>query len=64
MQFLTPYPTDATFQNLVKIGPVVLEKKMLTDDGRQPIAMVTWVTQVNEKYILIHRKNFVAGPGS
>ena len=25
--------------NLVKIGPVVLEKKMLTDDGRQPIAI-------------------------
>ena len=25
--------------NLVKIGPVVLEKKMLMDDARQPIAI-------------------------
>ena len=32
--FLSPYPTDDTYTKLVKIGPVVLEKKMLTHDGR------------------------------
>ena len=32
--FLSPYPTEATYQKLVKIGPVVL-KKMLTHDRWQ-----------------------------
>ena len=27
------------YTKLVKIGPVVLEKKMLTHDGHQPIAI-------------------------
>ena len=44
--FLSPYPIDAT-DDLVKIGLVVLEKKMLMDDaqrathddGSQPIAI-------------------------
>ena len=33
-------PNRCYISNLVKIGPVVFEKKMLTDDnGRQPIAI-------------------------
>ena len=34
---LSPYPTDATYQ--IWLGPVVSEEKMLTHDGRQPIAI-------------------------
>ena len=37
--FLSPYPTDATYQILVNIGSVVLHQKMLTKDGRQLIAI-------------------------
>ena len=32
-------PYRCYIPNLVKIGPVVLERKMLTDDGRHPIAV-------------------------
>ena len=47
LQFLVSLPYGCYMPNLVKIGPVVLEKKMLTDeeprtthdDGRQPIAI-------------------------
>ena len=47
LQFLVSLPYRCHIPNLVKIGPVVLEKKMLThdgrrttdDDGRQPIAI-------------------------
>ena len=40
LQFFVSLPYRWYISNLVKIGPVVLEKKMLTnDDGRQPIAI-------------------------
>ena len=40
LQFLVSLPYRCYISNLVNIGPVVLEKKMLThDDGRQPIAI-------------------------
>ena len=38
--FLSPYPTDATYiPNLVKIGPIVFEKMLMDDDEHQPIAI-------------------------
>ena len=33
--FLSPYPNRCYIPNLVKIGLIVLEKKMLTDDARR-----------------------------
>ena len=37
--FLFFFPNICCIPNLVKIGPVVSEEKMFTDDGRQPIAI-------------------------
>ena len=50
LQNLVSLPYRCYIPNLVKIGPVVLEKKMLTDDGRrtthddgrQPIEWLRW----------------------
>ena len=36
--FLSPYPTDATYLIWLRFAPLVFEK-ILTDDGRQPIAI-------------------------
>ena len=38
-QVLVSKPYKCCIRHLVKIGPSVLEKKMLTHDGRQPIAI-------------------------
>ena len=39
LQFLISLPYRCYIPNLVRIGPVVAEEKMLTHDGRQPIAI-------------------------
>ena len=51
---LSPYPTDATYQFLVRIGKVLFELKMLKDGGRQwtPIhrnRSPEWLRWPNEK---------------
>ena len=39
LQFFVSIPYGCYITNLVKIGPVVYEEMMLTDNGRQPIAI-------------------------
>ena len=39
IQFLLSIPYRCYISNLTKIGPVVLEKMLTDDDGRQPIAL-------------------------
>ena len=54
--FSFSFPKDATYQNLVKISPGVLEKKMLTDDSLRTITdaipqqQVTRVTLLTQKF--------------
>ena len=60
LQFLVSLPYRCYIQNLVKIGPVVLEKKMLTHnerwtthyDGRQPIAIKNAYFDINFIHII------------
>ena len=58
---LSPYPTDATY-HIFKIGPVVLEKKMITHDGRRrtPIhsnmSPANSAKHMNDDFIQKHQK--------
>ena len=56
--FLSLYPTDATYQIWFKIGPVVIEEKMVTVDGLQPIAIghLSDSDDLNKKTFTVRKK--------